>query len=356
MIKATIAKIMKANRPSPKAACQDHPLSIPWRMLPSLALMLIFAGPVAMRAGTTVLHLNNGDRIAGNIVSETTDRVLITTSWIKELSIPATEIHHREPSATPPATAGSSAPPLIAAKSANVAPAKAKGWKIEARAGADFLSGPKNQQIYSGRLKYSYTRPYASHPAQSFRNGLDYAVDYGQTQAAASGGKNATVLSANRMSASDKTDFDVGKGQWFVYDLAGVGYDEIRKINFQYAIGPGVGYHLITRPDFLLNGELGLDYQEQHRADNTTTRNLFFRISEDTTWKINPGVSFTERFEFLPRADSTDFRARAEATLSYALWRNVSLHLSMLDLYDTQPAQSVTRNDLQVHTSVGVTF
>ena len=354
-------KIMKANLAALNPGLAGHFIRSHGRPLLGLALALIISTPVLVRAETTILYLKNGDRIAGQIISKDTNRVVITTSWIKELSVPTAEIQRLDPETVTPLSV--LAPPetnstakkvtLPVAKVAE--PIKPRHWKVEARAGADFLSGPKNQQIYYGRLKYFYTLPYLSQPKQSFRNVLDFAFDYGLTQNSGSGG-NGSVLSANRMYTSDKTDFDIGKGRWFVYDLAGLGYDEIRKIDFQYAIGPGLGNHLIARPNFLLNGELGVDYQEQYRADKTTTKNVFFRISEDSTWKINQVTTFTERFEFLPRADSTDFRAKAEATLSYALWRNLSLHLSMLDLYDTAPAQSVTRNDLQVHTSVGVTF
>ena len=322
----------------------------------SLAMLLASNGNAP--AETVILHLKNGDRIGGEIVSEDTNRVVISTSWAKDLTVPAHEITRREsaikiisssPSATNPPTT------LALTRTNTVIEPKPKNWKIEARAGADFLSGPKNQQIYYGRLKHSYTRPYASNPNHSFRNVLDYSVDYGLTQPADSSG-NKSILSANRMSASDKTDFDFGKGGWYVYDLAGVGYDEVRKINFQYEIGPGFGYHLITRPSLLLNVELGAVYQEQYRSDNTTSKNPYFRIGEDSTWKINGSLSFRERVEFLPRADSTDFRARAESTLSYALWRNVSVNLSLLDLYDTKPPLSVAKNDLRINTSVGVTF
>lgn len=311
------------------------------------------------RAETVILHLKNGDRIGGEIISEDTNRVVITTSWTKELNIPASEIERRESGikvVSSPRSNVTNSTSLALAKTKTVVEPKPKNWKIEARAGADFLSGPKNQQIYYGRLKYAYTHPYLANPAHSFRNVLDYSVDYGTTQPAESSANKKSILSANRMYASDKTDFDFGKGSWFVYDLAGAGYDEVRKIDVQYEIGPGLGYHFITRPSLQLNFEGGVEYQEQYRSDNTTTKNLYFRISEDSTWKINHSVTFSERAEFLPRADSTDFRARAESTLSYALWRNVSVNLSLLDLYDTKPAQSIANNDLQVHTSVGVTF
>ena len=42
--------------------------------------------------------------------------------------------------------------------------------------------------------------------------------------------------------------------------------------------------------------------------------------------------------------------------MSYAFWQNLSLNLSVLDLYDSQPAQAVPNNDLQVHSTIGVTF
>jgi hypothetical protein len=80
------------------------------------------------------------------------------------------------------------------------------------------------------------------------------------------------------------------------------------------------------------------------------------RHSEDVTWKISRALTFSEKVEFMPQVNFADYRTRAESTLSYALWRNLSLHLSVLDLYDSKPAEGVTPNDLQVHSSLGITF
>jgi len=314
------------------------------------------------RAEDVIFYLNNGDRLAGKIISEGTNHVVIATSWIKELSIPISEIKRREQFPAPPAVSSAGMaqpvakkiPPAAAAPAAP--PAKPKHWKAETRVGANFLYGAKNQQIYYGRLKLTYARPYESNPRQFFRNTFDYSADYGWTQTPTGSGAENSVLSANQMFASDKTGFDIGERNWFVYDLARVGYDEIRKIDFQAEIGPGLGYHLITQPDLVMNVESGIEYQERYRSDQTATKNFYFRLAQDTTWKINRDVTLTGKFEFLPQANSADFRARVESTLSYALWRNLSLHLSLLDLYDTEPAQRVTNNDLQVQTSLGVAF
>src|SRR5947208_10801232 len=56
---------------------------------------------------TIILHLRNGDRLAGTIVSEDTNRVILTTTWIKELAVPLSEIASRE---KPPPTAITNAP------------------------------------------------------------------------------------------------------------------------------------------------------------------------------------------------------------------------------------------------------
>ena len=51
-----------------------------------------------------------------------------------------------------------------------------------------------------------------------------------------------------------------------------------------------------------------------------------------------------------------EYRARLESTLSLALWRSLSLNLPLLDLYDTAPAQGVNRNELQIRSTLGITF
>lgn len=326
-----------------------------------VALLILFLALGAAPAQTTVLHLQNGDRIAGTIVSEDTNRVVITTTWVKELAVPLGQIARREtipPQAgvTNAVAGGPRRGPGRLALASGGTNAAAKHWKGEAHLGADFLYGAKDQQIYYGRLKLSYEHPFDSNPKQFFRNTLDFSADYGWTEYPGTTNGSQSVLSANRMYGSDKTTLDIGKERWYVYDLAGLGYDEVLRIDFQYEVGPGLGYHLLTQTNFLANLEAGADYQAQYRSDDTTIKEPYFRVAEDVTWKINHGLKWTEKFEFYPRADAPDYRARAESTLSYTLWRNILFSLTLLDLYDTQPAAGVPSNDLQVHSSLGLTF
>src|SRR5262249_15283720 len=153
---------------------------------------------------------------------------------------------------------------------------------------------------------------------------------------------------------------DIGHRKFYLYNLGGVGYDKIRNIDLHYEIGPGIGYHLLNFTNFVMNTEAGVNYQVQDRFNKvntgtntittyTTSEKFFFRLAEDVTWKINKTLTATEKFEFFPQvADFTEYRMRFESTLSYGFWQNLSLNLSVLNLYDTQPAVGVPNNDLQI--------
>ena len=336
-------------------------------------MVLFFLLPLeAVWAETVILHLRNGDRIAGTILSEDTNRVIISTVWIKELTVPSAVIERREKvpleadqtAAPAPVGGRQKAKPVPQAVQTNIvvaakpaaavaAPAGApkpkppKHWKADVRVGLDLVYGAKDRENYYGRIKLTYEKPYTRNPREFFRHIFDYSVDYGRTD---------DTLSANRMNGSSKTDLDVGK-HLFVYNLAGAGYDEIRKIDLQYEVGPGLGYHVFMLTNFVLNAEAGLNYQVQERSDNTETKNFYYRLAEDVTWRIGKKVTATEKFEFFPTAeDLSQFRTRFESSLSYWLLQNLSLNLTALDLYDTQPARDVSRNELQIRSSLGVIF
>ena len=61
----------------------------------AFALAVLFLGNAA-RAQSVILHLRNGDRIAGTILSEDTNEVTVSNVWIKTLTVPLSQIKRRE--------------------------------------------------------------------------------------------------------------------------------------------------------------------------------------------------------------------------------------------------------------------
>ena len=359
---------MKINRQNPKRPGKFAAAA--------LALGLFFPAKI-FSAETVTFQLRTGERIAGTIVSQNTNRVVVSNLWASELSIPLAQIEKRKtnvvasarPASTvaknsskttkvvtkPTATnrvAAAAALSKTNALSTPPKPPKPKLWRAQVDLGADLLFGKLDRQIYTARLKLIYARPYAQNPGKFFRNTVDYLFEYGETDG---------VISANRMAGSDKTDFDIGK-KIFMYGIFGAGYDEVRKIDLSYDAGPGVGYHLFTLTNFVMNVEAGVNYQVQNRSVGKDTKNYYYRLAEDFTWKLPfsfnklPNVTLTEKLEFFPRLEEGEYRARFESKLSFPLLKNVSFNFSILDLYDTRPAPNVNRNELQFRSSIGVIF
>jgi hypothetical protein len=221
-----------------------------------------------------------------------------------------------------------------------LAPKKPKHWTGEAQVGVDLLFSERNRQLYSGRTKLGYSHG-------RLRSLLDYNFTYGRTEG---------VLSDNRMYGSVKTDFDLTR-RLYAYNLGGAGYDELRLIDLRFEEGPGLGYHLVKRTNFIVRAEAGANFQTEYRADDTRSEVFFYRFAEDATWKITSRLSIDEKFEFFPAVDNwRQYRFRFESNLRYALVNNFTFVVTVLDQYDSGPAEGVPQNDLQVRSAIGVKF
>lgn len=346
-----------------------------------LCLSLVFAA-ATIHAQIATFQLHNGDRITGRIINENTNRVVISNAWSKEIILPLSEIKSRDIIAEKVA-ASTNAPvvtttnaPVVAkpapAKPAPVADAKPvvkpkpkflDDWHGDVQIGADVGLGETMRELYHAQVKVTYAPVQQGGPGGSsrlierFRNIFEYNAAYGTVTSENPKGKSETALAANRMDGSSKTDFDLGaRRRIFVYNLAGAGYDEIRHIDRRYEVGPGLGYHLFTRSNFVMNAEAGMNYQAQYFQNDTKTERIYYRFAEDMNWKISKMLTFDEKFEIFPEVHFDQYRVRFESNLRYWLLKNISFNLTVLDTYDTQVAPHIHKNDLQIRSSIGLKF
>jgi hypothetical protein len=315
--------------------------------------------PVLSRAATPVVaQLRNGDRITGELVTLETNHVVIATGWAGTLTIPLSALGGVQTTsgeklipmnevATKPVAAPAKPDTAKSGVAATSKSAPTRKVQTDLQFGSNLNFGAKDQKILFGRLKLNYSQPYESNPKEFFRSLFDVSADYGETD---------SVESANRVLGSLKTDFDCSTNA-YVYNVFTSGFDQVRKINLQYGVGPGVGYHAFRFPMFELDLESGLDYQVQDRSIGDDTSSVFARLGDSITWKISPRVSFTKKLEyFFNLEDSEKFRLRLDSNLRFQLIDNLSLNFSVVDFYDTDPAPTVDKNELQVRTSIGLKF
>jgi hypothetical protein len=334
------------------------------------------------RADTVTVHLRNGASVTGEMVSLDTTFVTITNAALGKISLPVVEIQRLEkksagpptaapppatatnqPPATPPAqTAPTNQPPTQAAvpapapkpdatpaankpavaQSPPVKPKPPRRWTVEAQLGADLQYNQNERQLFYGRAKWTYGK-------ERFRGIVDYLANYGRTDG---------TLSANDMNGSVRVELDVEKTKRvFLFDAAGAGYNEIRRIDLSYDDSFGLGYKLVMRTNVTLNADIGVNYQKQNFADGTDKDYGALRLGELMAWKISSRWFLDHKFEFYPRfTDIVEYRMRFEANLRYLLSNTLNLNLTVIDQYDTQPAPSVTRNDLLLRATLGFKY
>lgn len=311
-------------------------------------------------AVNVVVQLKNGDRITGELLAQQTNHIIISTPWAKSLELPISAIGglrtaegtvlYTPPVATnAPSKPATGVPQLAAAtpKAAPPAPPKKKYLTTTANLGLDLLSGNKDRQVYYARIKSTYARPYESNPKEFFRTTGEYIANYGETDGS---------ISANNMLGTLQTDLDFNAHNYF-YNAGNVGYDEIRKIDLAYGVGPGVGRHLWRKPTFALDVESGVNYQVQQRSVGESPESAYLRLADNLTWKLADRLTFGKKLEFqLNFDDASQFRVRLDSNLSYRLWNTLSINLTLIDSYDTNPAPGVDQNELQLRSSLGFTF
>jgi len=338
-----------------------------------------------LHAQETQVFLRNGDRVTGTVVAEDASQLTLTNAVFGRFSLPVVQIERRTP--MPPAVAVTNNVPAAASQPINALnPALARKLdelqavynanristeeyhrqrsrllteadsgvtraapippkptvKIsgEAQAGMDLGFATKDRQFYTGRFKLAHTQ-------SRLRNAADYSFTYGYIDG---------EVSANRMDGSLKSDYNLTR-RFYLYNSGGAGYDEIRKLDNYYQFGPGAGDHLIKRTNFVLNIEGGANFQEQNRADGTENETYYYRLAQDAKWTLGPRLSLDQKIEFFPQWDNvTEYRLRFEANIKYWLNSHLFVNLSMIDFYDTMPAEGVEPNDLQIRSTIGVRF
>src|SRR5262249_16925455 len=115
-------------------------------------LISLFLGILCQaRAETVILHLKNGDRLAGTILREDTNQVGIPTTWIKELPVPLEQIV--SPWKGPPELAGTnvaSTLPSVAIAPATNAPAGTNAAQAVGSTNAVPVAGSTNAVPVAG--------------------------------------------------------------------------------------------------------------------------------------------------------------------------------------------------------------
>jgi hypothetical protein len=337
-----------------------------------------------------VIHLVNGDRVTGQIVSESSQGMILKTGWNPHLSIPLTQIRYAErlmslvgvrkktsivipvpappplpaktkpvvlkkkpapkPVAKAPAKASTNKKPAVKKPAVKKPAAKAKRkgkWAHDLRMGLDLRYSIVDQQTVHTRIRSSYTR-------DKWRSLFDWSYSYGESE---------TLVTSDKMSGQMKTDVTFDPG-WYLYGLGSGGYDITRRVALRTEFGNGAGYHVMKGRRFLFDGsklsmdvETGGEYQDKKSTTGISTQKYFWRLGQEATWDPTDNVRISEEFEFYPQiGELVSHRYRVEGNIAYKLIKNLSLNLTVMAEAEPENPLDFEPDDIQIRSSLGWKF
>ena len=217
--------------------------------------------------------------------------------------------------------------------------AEANDWVITALLGGSFAEGNSNARSINTGLEVKRVGERSEVAAGVFGS-------YGETDG---------VVSAQALAADAHYQFDLTKA-WFVGIRSDFDHDTLANLEWRVALTPYLGHKLIVRKRSKLSVEAGPSgVVELQGASQKSYLGAYAALKGEH--RIGKKTRLYGKVAVL--SDSTDwasFLLTTEAGLDQSLSKRLTLKLIGRSTYDSTPAASRQRHDLQIVSALGVTF
>jgi len=166
-------------------------------------------------------------------------------------------------------------------------------------------------------------------------------------------------MNAQKWYAMGRYAFSLGENKRaYLFFRNETDHDRFANINYRIVPASGVGYWVFDEPRIKLMGEMAAGWEHTDYRDGTDNNSdaaliprAYFEKNLFANTTISADIVYYPIFE-----DFSDYRLRSEANLSHKLNEKLALNLSVIDEYDSQPAENVKENDLRLLSSVVYAF
>jgi len=133
-------------------------------------------------------------------------------------------------------------------------------------------------------------------------------------------------------------------------------HDGISDIEYRFTLSPGLGYYLVKKEKTSLKGEAGPAFIYE-RKGNVNNGYFALRFAERFEHEFNDRVKVYQGVEYLPQIDEwNDYLINFVLGIETAMSDKLSLAVTLLDNYVSQPAAGRVHNDIRLITSVKYKF
>jgi len=214
-----------------------------------------------------------------------------------------------------------------------------KLWKGKLELGALFTDG--NTERLGGNLSLRLTRETPGDKLTA-RAAVTYAEEDGEKTA------DEQFLSLRE---------DVKLDPWYVYALLSFERDEFEDIDLRGIFSPGAGRNIAKSDTFKADIEIGpsLTFNDYVSRDSEWAAEL--RLGFTAEWKVFENATISQDLQLFPSlTDTGEFRLISETAFEQPLGGSWFMKLSLIDRYNTDVADGIEENDLELRLALVYDF
>jgi putative salt-induced outer membrane protein YdiY len=133
-------------------------------------------------------------------------------------------------------------------------------------------------------------------------------------------------------------------------------YDDIARVDYRAALGPGLGVYLLKNEKTSLTVEAGPSYVWEEVAD-VSDDYLALRFAERCEHALSDTARVWQSLEFMPTSDDfDDYLLNAEIGVEAALNTHMNLRLVLQNKYDSTPGPALEKSDTALVAGLSVSL
>ena len=171
--------------------------------------------------------------------------------------------------------------------------------------------------------------------------------------------KSAKKMNAQKWNGSGRYAFNLGsQNKWYNFYKLTADHDRFANIDYRLLPTTGLGYWFHDTDSMKLMAEAALGYEYTDFRDATDESEEMLFVSRGFMEKVLLGDSkIRQDVFFYPAVDDfSDYRLHSETVFTNPLSDRLSLSVSFIDDYDSEPSGDIKKNDIRLTTSLTYSF
>ena len=147
--------------------------------------------------------------------------------------------------------------------------------------------------------------------------------------------------------------------RWFAFGSVDGEYDEVEKLSFRTVPKAGIGYRVYESENAWFSVDAGGAYVYERYFGGDINQYPGLTFGAESDWKLPfAGAVWHTRGDYTPSLEDFrgDYILRGETSLSMPVWKAVSFKMSLVDVYDSTPAEDADYNSLTTLAGLSYNF